>query len=89
MFCSSLLRWKNCFIKTYEDIGSPVCTNNDIEFFDQYTYKSTIEPLNIFCTGYDESDKCDKYDTFLVKNSVNRVKYGTMFPALIEIFENL
>ena len=84
-----MIRWKDCFVKTYEAIGSQVCSAAHIDFFDQYTYKSTIEPLNVFCSDIDESDKCDKFRQFLTDSADKRVKYGTPFPALISIFENL
>ena len=87
---SSLLKWKDCFIKTYEDIGSPVCTTDHIEYLDQYLFKAMIDPLNIFCAEYEDSDNCNKFNDFFSKSILNsNPKYGTPFPAILHLFQSL
>ena len=83
-----MLKWKDCFVKTYEDIGGPVCTADKIEYMEQYLYRAMLDPLNIFCSDYDDSDRCDKFKN-LPSTSIDQIKYETVFPGVVNLFENL
>ena len=84
-----MLKWKDCFVKVYEDLGETVCTAANIEYIDHYLYKSMVELLNVICTEYDDSDRCYKYDKFLASSPNGKIKYNTPFPAIISLLENL
>ena len=86
---SSMLKWKDSFVKIYEEIGGPYCTTDAIEYIEKFAYKSMVDNLNVFCTDYEDSDKCKKFETILNRRQSSKVKYLTPFPAILTLFESL
>ncbi|CAG2179810.1 unnamed protein product [Oppiella nova] len=87
--CCSQIQWKNCVLAVFNNKPGDVCSAKNQEYIEQYIEKGMLDPMNVFCSEYDDSDKCDQILKQLPKIDSLKLKYTTLFPAVIEMFESL
>ncbi len=89
LFCCQFYAWKTCTVDTFKSLGPKVCSESAIEGYETQIARGSLDPLNIFCSDYDESDKCDKLGESLPKVRSNRSRNKTPFPAVFEVFDSI
>ncbi|CAG2173602.1 unnamed protein product [Oppiella nova] len=89
LMCCSQIQWKNCVVGEANKRVGGMCTAANVDYLDMYFEKAMLDPMNIFCADYQDSDKCDTLMRQLPTTDSIRLKYATLFPALIELFESL
>ncbi|XP_054155164.1 uncharacterized protein LOC128953675 [Oppia nitens] len=89
LMCCTMISWKACGITVLEKNGSQHCSNKDVETMDAFYDKAMIDPMNIFCADYVDSDLCQSVNQKMPKQALTRSKFATPFPAVIEVFDKL
>ncbi|XP_054155173.1 uncharacterized protein LOC128953685 [Oppia nitens] len=87
-FCCSFFEWRDCTLNEFNKMGAPVCSQQDIEGFSSHISRGSLDPLNMLCADYDDSDKCDKIMD-KIERKPTTTRFRTMFPALMEMFDTL
>ena len=80
---------KSCILGSYRKVGSPICSEANIEHMEQQMDKIVVDAMNILCGDYDDSDKCKKYiDNFDTLTNSSE-KWRSPFPPAIAILESI